>query len=198
MKACKNKNSTTVTLSVSSHISFQTLCDRDIAILMLQRDSWGWERLRSSPEVTQQTPAQSGPKAHSLSIPSLPRGDVSSMFWASSRVCAHWAWVNNIPWTLAFSTWWTLFPSCLPHSIQPPEDPLMSPAGHGFQKWVQLPAFAWLPASLSPAPVLAPSTRESSVLFPRQQHPPQSTPVITLNGKDHKSFINFITDPISS
>lgn len=112
--------------------------------------------------------------------------------------CGHWAWVNNVPWAPTYCTEWTLFPSCLPHPLQPPEDLLASPDGRGLQRLVQLPALAWLPASPSPAPVLAISTRESSVPVPRQQHPPQSAPLITLNGKDHKSFINFITDPISS
>lgn len=57
---------------------------------------------------------------------------------------------------------------CVPHLVQPPEDLLVSPARDGLQMLVQLPALAWLPASSSPAPVLAPSIRESSVPIPRQ------------------------------
>lgn len=86
------------------------------------------------------------------------------------------------------------FLSTSPHPT--PRGPLWNPGRSGLQQLMQLPALARLPALLSPAPVLAPSTSKSSVPLPHQHLPlPQSTPLITLNGKDHKSFIKLYYGP---
>lgn len=161
-----------------------------------RRGNWGWERLSNFLKVVQQTQARVRPH-NLLFVPSLLTGAISfggvlSLFKSADI----WTGVNN---------------SSSPLHSEPPFLPvhlvLYSPqrtcwraqAGVGSRNWCssqpwhdcQLPHHLLLFWLLLPVKTHYP--------FPANTHPwPQSTPLITLNGKDHKSFINFIMDPISS